>query len=72
MDLDLKFEPFMTDDTCFYVYCDKNLVAAIQKVADGWRSMEGPSDRPTFKSALMAAFADANLTKETEFWMYVS
>lgn len=70
---DLRFEPFVTDDRCFYVFCDDNLVAVVKKVRDGWQPMghANNSKSTVFKTPLMAAFADANLSGK-EFWETVS
>jgi hypothetical protein len=58
--ISLRFEPFITDENRFYVYCENVLVASIIKVANGY----APESASTavYASPLLAAFADANLS----------
>lgn len=65
MNIDLRFEPFITDPSCFYVFCGSRLVAAISKSAKGWSPINGA--RVYYKTALMAAFADAHMSSPAEW-----
>lgn len=67
MDLDIRFETFLTRDDRFYVYCSNNLVACIAKVAGGWMPMANGAVKKVYRTALMAAFADANMSDATNW-----
>jgi hypothetical protein len=66
--INIKFNPFMTDDTCFYVHCDGTIVAVVRKVRDGWKPFNAGAETPVYPSALLAAFADANLSDPQDWY----
>lgn len=66
--ISLRFEPFLTDENRFYVYCENVLVASIAKVDGGYRAETAST---VYSSPLLAAFADANLSNP-EAWRAIN